>query len=201
VSTDLWPAAVTLTGDHVRLEPLDPSHLDELVANCAADPEVFRWVWPYDVPDAATMHRVTDLAFAERDAGTRIPFAQRRMSDGQVVGSTSYLDLSQRDRHVEIGWTFLSRGAWRTPINTEAKFLLLGHAFDDLGCERVSLKTDHLNLRSQRAIERLGATREGVLRHRQLRADGTWRDTVYYSILRDEWPDVRYNLQQRLATP
>ena len=194
-----WFEPVTLIGTHVVLEPLENGHLSGLIETCGADAEVFRWVTPYGSLDAAAMSAVVEQAIGERDRELRIPFAQVRTDDGQVVGSTSYLDISAPNRRLEIGWTFLSRSAWRTAINTEAKLLLLSHAFDALGCERVSLKTDHLNERSQRAIERLGAQREGVLRHHQLRADGSWRDTVYYSILSDEWPQVRERLQVALA--
>jgi len=198
-ATTDWFAPVTLVGQHVVLEPLEHGHLGGLIANCVGDPEVFRWVWPYEMADAAHMQRVLDLALDEAARGTRIPFAQVRTSDGAVIGSTSYLDLSVEDRHLEIGWTFLASSAWRTAVNTEAKLLLLTQAFDTLDCERVSFKTDHMNARSQRAIERLGAQREGVLRHLKLRADGSWRDTVYYSILRGEWPEVRDGLNAALT--
>lgn len=129
-----------------------------------------------------------------RVPGTEVPFAILRRADGRPVGSTRYMDIQRPNRGLEIGWTWLGPDARRTPVNTECKRLLLGHAFDDLGAVRVQLKTDGDNVRSQRAIERLGARREGVLRRHRRRWDGSWRDTVYYSVLDDEWPAVRARL-------
>jgi RimJ/RimL family protein N-acetyltransferase len=196
VAASEWRTPVTLIGELIRLEPLSQRHVADLAATCA-DTEVLRWVIPSVGATPEGMQSAYDLAMAEQNRGTRLPFAQVRIADDVTIGSTSYLDVTPEHGRVEIGATFLSREVWRTGVNTESKLLMLTHAFDVLGCERVALKTDLLNERSQRAIERLGARREGVLRHHMQRSDGTWRDTVYYSILRDEWPEVR----QRLTAP
>ncbi|HEY5033448.1 MAG TPA: GNAT family protein [Actinomycetes bacterium] len=192
------PSAVTLQGRHVRLEPLEPDHVTGLAAATAGDEEVWRWL-PSFPADEAEMRAVVAAALAERDSGLRFPFAVLEAGSGRVVGSSSYLDIDPVDERIEIGWTWLSRSVWRSAVNTEAKLLLLGHAFDDLGCERVALKTHHQNERSQAAIARLGAVREGMLRHHVRHRDGTWRDSVYYSILSAEWPEARDRLRARLT--
>jgi len=193
-----WMTPVTLIGEHVRLEPLTEHHLTDLAATCA-DPEVVRWFIPSVVASREGMQRAYELAMLEHARGTRLPFAQVRIADAVAIGSTSYLDVTPDHGRLEIGATFLARDVWRTAVNTESKLLMLTHAFDVLGCERVALKTDAMNGRSQRAIERLGATREGALRHHMRRSDGSWRDTVYYSILSSEWPGVRDRLTSRVA--
>lgn len=191
------PSAVTLPGTQVRLEPLELEHVAGLAAATAGDEEVWRWL-PSFPADEAELRAVVAAALAERDAGTRFPFAVLEAGSGRVVGSSSYLDIDPVNERIEIGWTWLSRSVWRSAVNTEAKLLLLGYAFDDLGCERVALKTHHQNERSQAAIARLGAIREGTLRHHVRHRDGTWRDSVYYSILSAEWPTVRDRLRARL---
>jgi N-acetyltransferase len=187
------PTDVVLTGRHVRVEPLERRHVPDLAAQTAGDPEVWRWlaVFPTDLAETAA---VVDAALAARERAERFPFAIVELSSGSAIGSTSYLDIAPQDGRIEIGWTWLARRSWRSAVNTEVKLLMLGHAFDDLGYERVALKTHHLNERSQDAIARLGAVREGVLRHHSQHRDGTWRDTVYYSILSAEWPKVRERL-------
>ncbi len=192
------PSAVTLQGTQVRLEPLELEHVAGLAAATAGDEEVWRWL-PSFPADEADLRTVVAAALAERDAGTRFPFAVLEAGPGRVVGSSSYLDIDPVNERIEIGWTWLSRSVWRSAVNTEAKLLLLGYAFDDLGCERVALKTHHQNERSQAAIARLGAVREGTLRHHVRHRDGTWRDSVYYSILAAEWPAVRDRLRARLT--
>jgi RimJ/RimL family protein N-acetyltransferase len=147
----------------------------------------------------ADMRAVIDLLLERREAGAQLPFAQVELASGRAVGSTSYLDIAPADGRVEIGWTWLGRPWWRTPLNTEAKLLLLGHAFDTLHLNRVALKTDVRNERSQAAIERIGGVREGVLRAHMIRPDGSLRDTVYFSILASEWPAVRERLNRRLS--
>jgi RimJ/RimL family protein N-acetyltransferase len=139
-------------------------------------------------------------ANAQTAAKTNIWFATRRRADDQPVGVTSYLNISQADRSLEIGGTWLTPAAWRTAINTECKYLLLRHAFETFGCLRVQIKTDERNLRSQRAIERLGATREGVLRKYQATYTGYQRNTVIYSIIDTEWPKVKQQLEERMAS-
>jgi N-acetyltransferase len=192
------PAPVVLSGRHVRLEPLGVEHIDDLTRSTAGDEELWRWM-PAFPEDSAAMAGVVDRALADRAAGTRFPFAILNARTGTALGSSSYLDIDPANHRIEIGWTWLARSAWRTPVNTEAKLLLLGNAFDALGYERVALKTHHRNQRSQEAIARLGAVREGTLRHHMLHYDGTWRDSVYFSILSAEWPDVRARLAARLG--
>lgn len=204
------PEPVTLQGRRVRLEPLGPQHVAPLADLVAGDDEV--WLWLSALPqDRAELADVVDTALAEQAAGTRLPFAIVALDGGpdggldrgpdgdRVVGSTSYLDVDAANRRIEIGWTYLARPVWRSAVNTEAKLLLMGHAFDDLGFERVAFKTHHRNERSQAAIARLGAVREGTLRHHVLHRDGTWRDSVYFSVLAAEWPAVRTGLLSRLA--
>jgi RimJ/RimL family protein N-acetyltransferase len=189
---------VTLTGAHVRLEPLELRHAADLAA-AGADPEVWRWMPVAPPASEADMRAVIDLLLERRAAGAQLPFAQVELASGRAVGSTSYLDIAPADGRVEIGWTWLGRPWWRTPLNTEAKLLLLGHAFDTLHLNRVALKTDVRNERSQAAIERIGGVREGVLRAHMIRPDGSLRDTVYFSILASEWPAVRERLNRRLS--
>ena len=191
------PVDVVLTGRSVRVEPLSTAHVNDLALATAGDEQVWRWL-PTFPADARELGAVVEAALADRAAGTRFPFAIRQVASGRVVGSSSYLDIDPVNARIEIGWTWLSQSVWRTAVNTEVKLLLLGHAFDDLGYERVALKTHHNNLRSQQAIARLGAVREGTLRHHMRHRDGTWRDSVYYSVLSAEWPAVRQRLQARL---
>ena len=189
---------VTLRGRHVTLEPLDERHAPGIF-EAMQDEEVCRYLaWP---PPAALdetrafIRDVRDLM----DRGQCVAFAQVWSATGAAIGSTRYLDIRPKDRQLEIGSTFLGRGYWRTPANTEAKYLLLRHAFESLGCVRVALKTDGRNTRSQAAIERLGAVREGVLR-KHMNVRGFQRDTVYFSILETVWPAVKARLEARLAT-
>jgi N-acetyltransferase len=192
------PGAVTLQGAHVRLEPLQLDHCEGLAAATAGDEEVWRWLpaFPADEPE---LRAVVEAALADRDTGVRYPFAILEGATGRVVGSSSYLDIDVANERIEIGWTWLSRSVWRSAVNTAAKLLLLEHAFEELGYERVALKTHHLNERSQAAIARLGAVREGTLRHHMRHRDGSWRDSVYYSILSAEWPEVRDRLRSMLT--
>jgi N-acetyltransferase len=191
------PRDVVLVGDHVRLEPLGPQHARDLAEELGTDDDVWRWL--VDPPgDEAGMAAFVAGALAERAAGDRFPFAVVEASSGRAVGSSSYLDIVPEHRRIEIGWTFYARRVWRSAVNTESKLLLLGHAFDDLGYERVALKTHHDTQRSQAAIARLGASREGVLRHHMVDRYGGWRDSVYYSVLSAEWPQVRDGLRAAL---
>jgi RimJ/RimL family protein N-acetyltransferase len=189
---------VVLEGAHVRLEPLQPRHAADL-AEAGADPEVWRWM-PVAAPvDEAQMRAVVGALVERAAAGVQFPFAQVEVATGRAVGATSYLDLALDEGRIEIGWTWLGRPWWRTAINTEAKLLLLGHAFDTLQLNRVALKTDVRNERSQAAIARIGGVREGVLRAHMIRPDGSLRDTVYFSILSPEWPEARRRLRTRLS--
>ncbi|MFI0898827.1 GNAT family N-acetyltransferase [Streptomyces sp. NPDC020983] len=193
--TATHPGPVTLTGGTVRLEPLTPAHLPDLFAAGGGDEEVWRW-------QGGPAPRTEDeLAQRQRIVleGPYVPFAVVHLPSGRAVGWTTYMDVDVPNERLEIGWTWYGRAYWRSSVNTEAKLLLLAHAFEELGMGRVQLKTDHLNLRSQAAIARLGARREGVLRRHRRRPDGTWRDTVYFSILAEEWPAAKAALVARLA--
>jgi len=194
---DLTPP--TLRGTHVTLEPIEERHAPDLFA-AMQDEEVCRYLaWPPPVKLDETLALVREA----REVMTRrqaIVFAQVWNATGRAIGSTRLLDVRPADRQVEIGSTFLARDYWRTPANTESKLLFLTYCFEALGCVRVALKTDGRNVRSQDAIARLGAVREGVLR-KHMNVRGYQRDTVYFSILEDEWPAVRARLQARLAGP
>ncbi|PZM90245.1 MAG: GNAT family N-acetyltransferase [Actinobacteria bacterium] len=197
---DLRP--VLLTGEIVHLEPLSYHHAGEL-----AEAAAFDEIWTYlDRPTPRSAEAMTALireALAEQEHGLRIPFAIIDLATGKAVGSTSFLDIQPHNRTVEIGWTWLTPSTWGTGLNVEAKFLLMRHAFEEHHAGRVALKTDLRNERSQRAIARLGATREGVLRNHRLLRTGQYRHTVYYSVISSEWPGVREHmralLRQQLA--
>jgi N-acetyltransferase len=187
------PTPVVLYGDAVKLEPLDPSHADDLLA-AGADPEIWRYM-PIPQPgSAAEVRKWIDDAWKLAATGEQLPFAIMDAETGRAVGSTRYLEIHRNWRTMEIGWTWLAASVQRSAVNTEVKLLLLKHAFEDHGALRVQFKTDGRNLRSQRAIERLGAVKEGVLRKQRINHDGFVRDAVYYSILDDEWPAVKERL-------
>ncbi len=188
---------VTLEGTWARLEPLTLEHAPALFL-ASQDEEIWRYMpvpLPKSVDDVRTW---VQEALDVQSRGLFLPFAIIDRATGYAVGSTRYLDISAHDRHVEIGWTWLAKDYWRTPLNTECKYLLLSHAFETLGCIRVALKTDSRNERSQRAIERIGAQREGMLRRVVIMHDGYQRSSVYYSILDDEWMSVKARLEARL---
>ncbi|MFC1434210.1 GNAT family N-acetyltransferase [Streptacidiphilus sp. N1-3] len=192
------PAPTVLQGRHIRLEPLTPLHVPDLFAAGGGDEEVWRWL-PVSTPRTeAELRAVADGLLAAGPA-EQIAFAVVDLASGRAVGWTTYLDIAPVDERLEIGWTWYGRAVWRTAVNSEAKLLLLTHAFEDLGMGRVQWKTDHLNTRSQNAIARLGAQREGVLRRHRLRPDGSWRDSVYFSMLAAEWPEAKARLTDRLA--
>ena len=190
---------VTLAGRHVRLEPLSPEHLPAL-CEVGLDPELWRWTLSV-IRTPEEMRDYVETALRERDAGRALPFATVDAASGRAVGSTRFGNPSAADGRVEIGWTWLGRAWQRTPANTEAKYLMLRHAFETLGCVRVEFKTDALNERSRAAILRLGAVEEGVLRRHMRSQGGRMRDSVYFSILDDEWPAVRAELEAKLARP
>ncbi|GAA3384436.1 bifunctional pyridoxamine 5'-phosphate oxidase family protein/GNAT family N-acetyltransferase [Cryptosporangium minutisporangium] len=196
---DDWHRAPVLEGRRVRLEPLGLQHVDDLLAT-ASDPEVHEYI-PHPVPSThVEMTRLVQTALADAERGERVPFAQVDVVTGRAIGSTSYYEIEPSRPSLAIGYTFLGKAWWRSGMNTEAKLLLLGHAFETLGAERVTWHTDIRNERSQVAIERLGAVREGVLRRHKQRRDGSWRDTVLYGMTSTEWPAHRNRLQERLTT-
>ncbi|MCX4473784.1 bifunctional pyridoxamine 5'-phosphate oxidase family protein/GNAT family N-acetyltransferase [Micromonospora sp. NBC_01655] len=192
-----WLEPATLRGAHVVLEPLDLAHVDALHA-ATADPQVWRHLGSPQPADPAGTAELVRAALAAHHRGERVPWVQRCAVTGAVVGTTSFYEVDPAQRAVAIGHTYLGRPWWRTGINTEAKLLLLARAFEELGAERVVWHTDLRNERSQRAIERLGATREGVLRRHRVRPDGSWRDTVQYSMIVEEWPNAQARLRERL---
>jgi len=186
---------VPLSNPWVELVPLNESHREPLRV-AAEDDRI--WQFTLTRASGAGFDPWFDDALAEHAAGRRVPFAVRRASDGRWVGSTSYLDVALRHRRVEIGSTWYHPDTWGTAINPACKFLLLAHAFDTVGVNRVALQTDALNTRSQAAIAKLGATREGVLRSHMVSQNGRIRDSVLFSIVAAEWPTVRANLLGRL---
>jgi RimJ/RimL family protein N-acetyltransferase len=190
------PSPATLERNGIRLEPLGPDHHDGLVA-AAADGELWK-LWFTSVPDAAGARAYIDNALKGQGDGHMLPWAVRDLSDGAIVGSTRYHDIVPAIDRVEIGYTWYAARCQKSHVNTTCKLLLLAHAFDTLGCKVVGLRTDNFNFVSQKAIEGIGAKKDGVLRHHQARADGSVRDSVLYSILASEWPDVKRHLELRL---
>ena len=191
------PKPVTLEGHGVRLEPLGPEHAPAL-REAAADGRLWE-LWFTSVPEPEQTETYISQALAGRDAGDMLPFAVREASSGKLVGSTRYHDIVPAAARVEIGYTWYAKRWQKSHVNSACKLLLLAHAFDALGCRVVGLRTDNFNFASQRAIEALGAKKDGVIRHHQPRRDGTIRDTVMYSILDAEWPGVKRHLELRLA--
>jgi RimJ/RimL family protein N-acetyltransferase len=190
-----WGETPTLTGRHVTLRPLASDDMEALVAAASADN---LWNTFYaNVAMMKTPDRWLAAALREQEFGRARLFAV--VANGTVVGTTRFMRMNEGNKRLEIGGTFYAKSVQRTGVNTEAKLMLLTHAFDTLDCECVQIRTDLLNKNSQRAIERLGARRDGVLRGHQVMADGRLRDTVVYSILRHEWPGVRQNLAYLLA--
>ena len=191
------PERITLAGRHVRLEPMGERHRGDLLAAAAQDPATFRYLftdlsvgaaaWPAYLEDAL---RPEYVSWATVDATT-----------GRAVGSTRFLDIAPEHGRLEIGWTWIAPSHQRTATNTEAKLLQLSYAFDELGANRVALKTDARNERSQAAIARIGGVREGVLREQFRMPDGYMRSSVYFSILAAEWPEVKRRLTERLSAP
>ena len=188
---------VTLVGSHVRLEPMLPEHHPDLCA-IGLEEELWRWTVNQCV-SPEDMKRYMETAFEEARRGTSLPFVTIDTASGTVVGSTRFGNIDLKNKKVEIGWTWIGRRWQRTYINTEAKLLMLNHAFENLYCNRVELKTDRLNDKSRNAIRRLGASEEGTLRSHMLTDSGRRRDTVYYSILKEEWPEIEETLKQKLS--
>ena len=187
---------MTLAGTHVRLEPLSPAHHDDLVA-ATRDGELWT-LWYTSIPDPAGMAAEIVRRLALQQRGEMLAFAVVDPATGAAVGMTTYMNVDAANRRVEIGSTWYRTGVQRTALNTEAKLLLLGHAFERLGCIAVELRTSTRNEQSRRAIERLGAKLDGILRSTTHHANGTLRDTCVYSITAAEWPAVRTGLERRL---
>jgi N-acetyltransferase len=190
--------AVTLVGELVRLEPLARTH-EEGLWEASRDPETWRWLSIFQPETREEMRDYLESALANQAAGTEMPFVTIRQADDRVLGSTRYLALRPEHRSLEIGWTWLAPEAWGTGANVEAKLLMLEDAFERLGCLRVELKTDALNERSRGAMAALPAQFEGVHRKHMLVRDGQRRDSAWYSVIDEEWPEVRANLLRRLG--
>jgi RimJ/RimL family protein N-acetyltransferase len=190
-------APVTLEGHGVRLEPMATTHHDALAA-AAADGDLWN-LWFTSVPAPDQTAGYIETALRGYTDGHMLPWVVRNLATDTIVGTTRYHDIIADADRVEIGWTWYGVSWQRSHINPACKLLLMKHAFDTLGCGVVGLRTDNFNFRSQHAIERLGAKKDGIIRHHFRRRDGSIRDSVCYSILRHEWPDVRHNLEWRLA--
>jgi RimJ/RimL family protein N-acetyltransferase len=188
---------ITLEGHGIRLEPLTYEHEDGL-AVAAEDGRLWE-LWFTTVPQPGQTRTYISDALAGQATGQTLPWAVRELTSGMLIGSTRYHDIVAAIDRVEIGYTWYAKRWQRSHVNTACKLLLLGHAFDTLGCKVVGLRTDNFNFASQRAIEALGAKKDGVIRHHRARRDGTVRDTVIYSILASEWPDVKRHLELRLV--
>lgn len=188
---------ITLQGQHVCLEPLEMRHFEALLG-VSGDPEIWRFMSFGQLSTPERLRGWIESIQHEPEQGLGLPFAIVQRESGQVCGSTSLYQVNPQHRRLELGRTWLGRAFWRTAVNTESKYLLLCHAFEGLGANRVEIKTNSQNFRSQRAIERLGATREGLLRSYSVWSDGSVRDTVMYSIIRSEWPQVKKRLEDLL---
>ncbi len=191
---------VTLSGKYVELVPLERAHRDALW-DSANHPEVWRFLRTGPVSSVQDLDTVIATLLAAQSAGTDLPFTTRLVPLHRAIGMTRFLRIDRGNQWVEIGGTWLDPAYWRTPVNTEAKWLMLRYAFEVEGAHRVQLQTDSRNERSQHAIARLGAVREGVLREDVLLTDGYFRSSVYYSVLASEWPGVRSDLESRLTRP
>lgn len=188
---------ITLRGNHVRLEPLSLDHLPALW-QAGRDPSIFRW-FVEGIASEADMERFIKLGLAAQAAGHALPFVTIDAKREKIVGSTRFGNIDITNRHVEIGWTWICQDAQRTAINSEAKYLMLQHAFERWRCIRVEFKTDSLNEKSRAALARIGAREEGTLRNHFICDTGRYRHSVYFSITSDEWPTVQAGLAARLA--
>ena len=187
---------LTLTGRHVRLEPLSCEHTDGLWA-AGSDPALWRYTTAR-IASAADMRQYLEAALAEQAAGTALPFCTVEQATNQVVGTTRFGNISLPNKRAEIGWTFVTPRCQRSPINTEAKYLMFRQAFEVWGLNRVELKTGSLNTKSRTAMLRIGCKEEGTLRRHMIHNDGFVRDTVYYSVIAEEWPEVKAHLERLL---
>ena len=192
-----WLTPVTLAGRHAALLPLAASH-DAALAEAVNDGELWK-LWYTSIPAPAGMGAEIERRLRLWAGGSMLPFAVRSLASGKLVGMTTYMNVDQVNRRVEIGSTWYARSVQRTPLNTECKLLLLRHAFETLGCIAVEFRTSFFNVASRRAIERLGAKQDGVLRAHMRHGDGSLRDTVVFSILPQEWPAVEHHLEFQLS--
>jgi RimJ/RimL family protein N-acetyltransferase len=190
-----WPDPITLRGQHARLEPLSQQHRDGLV-EAVKDGELFK-LWYTAVPTPERMAEEIDRRLALQASGSMLPFTVFD-ADGRIAGMTTYMNIDAANRRVEIGSTWYAKRVHRGPLNTQCKLLLLGHAFEALNCIAVEFRTHFFNHQSRRAIERLGARQDGILRSHQVAPNGTLRDTVVYSITAAEWPTVKAHLNFQL---
>ena len=198
MATEMVVSPVMLESVHVRLEPLAKAHLAGLI-QVGLDEELWRWI-AVPVRTADEMATYLQTALNEQERGVSLPFAIVEKATGRPIGSTRYGNIDRTHHRVEIGWTWVAREWQRTAMNSEAKYLLLRHAFESLGCMRVALKTDSLNQRSREAILRIGAREEGIFRNHMITASGRVRHTVYFSIIDSEWPAVKARLESMLDT-
>ena len=198
MATEMVVSPVMLESVHVRLEPLAKAHLAGLI-QVGLDEELWRWI-AVPVRTADEMATYLQTALNEQERGVSLPFAIVEKATGRPIGSTRYGNIDRTHHRVEIGWTWVAREWQRTAMNSEAKYLLLRHAFESLGCMRVELKTDSLNRRSREAILRIGAREEGIFRNHMITASGRVRHTVYFSIIDSEWPAVKARLESMLDT-
>ncbi len=192
----VWPDSFSVEGQHVTVAPLSASHHDDL-AEAAADGQLHR-LWYTMVPKPEGVMAEIERRLALREAGSMLPFAIIDNASGRAVGMTTYMNIDAANRRLEIGSTWYRKSVQRTPLNTECKLLLLQHAFEQLDCICVEFRTHFINTQSRRAIERLGAKLDGILRSNMIMANGTIRDTAVYSIIQSEWPTVKANLVWRL---
>lgn len=193
-----WVQPVTLAGKHVRLEPMTEAHVSGL-----AEIGVGQSFWDFmlygNIRSIDDMRNWVFDILSRAEKGSDLPFVAIHLASGRVAGATRYLNIVPKDRGLEIGGTWYGTEFQRTPLNTECKYLLLRHAFETLGCIRVQLKTDLRNERSQKAIERIGAVKEGILRNHMILPDGRYRHSVFYSILDTEWPEVKKRLEEMMS--
>jgi RimJ/RimL family protein N-acetyltransferase len=195
---ELWKTPVTLAGKVVRLEPLTTAHIQGLAA-AGKDESIWKLMLYGDLTSQDSMSAWVDDMLLRQAAGTDLPFTVIHLASGRIAGATRYLEMRPPHRSLEIGGTWYAPEFQRTAVNTECKYLMLKYAFEEMSCIRVQFKADARNERSIRAIQRLGAVREGVLRNHYILMDGTFRDSAYFSILDREWPGVKWLLEQRLA--
>jgi RimJ/RimL family protein N-acetyltransferase len=189
---------ITLTGRTVRLEPLSETHIYDL-AVAGKEESIWEFMLYGKVTTADQMREWVQELLHRQAQGTDLPFAVIHLETGRAIGSTRYLNIEPDDRGLEIGGTWYAVNYQRTGVNTECKYLLLKHAFETLGCVRVQFKTDSRNIRSQKAIERIGAVKEGIFRNHKILPDGTIRHSVFYSIIESEWPAVKGLLEQKMS--